>query len=255
MNKKLRMKIIIFTLLSFVGIFIIAYTKYEEKNKLKEIDEKQQFILKEKKEENAKITASNERNEELDSKNQEALTKFYDGKYTEAIEKCDEVIDLDENNYKAYNIKGIAIGYKGDFEKGLECIDKSLDINPDFGYSKFNKALIYELFGKYEESLKLYDDALKVEEYVWSYYGKASIYGRYGDLENTLKFMKKAIEIDPKVKEAAKEEIDFNNVRKYKEFNDLINFWNLKELNLYLKYPLSIGSVLLSNIKIIFYKR
>jgi tetratricopeptide (TPR) repeat protein len=134
---------------------------------------------------------------------------------------ANEVIKKDNKHYKSYNIKGVALAYNGSFEEGMKNIDKALEINPSYGYARFNKALTYELYGKYEEALKWYDKDLEVENYIWSYYGKASIYGRKGDVENTVKYLKIAIEMDKVVKEEARTERDFDNVRQSKEFQEL----------------------------------
>ncbi|WP_415875492.1 tetratricopeptide repeat protein [Clostridium sp.] len=104
----------------------------------------------------------------------------------------------------------------------MKNIDKALNINPNYGYGRFNKALAYELYGHYDEALSWYDKALEVEKYVWSYYGKASIYGRRGDVANTVKYLKIAIDMQESVKEEAKKEKDFDNVRNSKEFMELV---------------------------------
>ncbi|MPN00484.1 hypothetical protein SDC9_147679 [bioreactor metagenome] len=104
----------------------------------------------------------------------------------------------------------------------MKNINKALEISPNYGYALFNKALTYELYDKYDEALKWYDKNLEVENYIWSYYGKASIYGRKGDVKNTVKYLKIAIEMDKVVKEEARVERDFDNVRQSKEFQELI---------------------------------
>ena len=88
--------------------------------------------------------------------------------------------------------------------EAMSDIDKSLSINPDYGYGRFNKALTYELYGKFDEALEWYNKALEIEDYVWTYYGIASIYGRRGDVYNAVEYLKKAIEINSAVKEEAK---------------------------------------------------
>ena len=170
-----------------------------------------------------------ESNKEESSTGEEALYEearnlfFNEHDYEKTIEKANEIIDRFPESYKAYNIRGIAKAYKGNFQDGMQDIDKALELNSNFGYARFNKALNYELYGKYDKALIWYDKALEVEDYVWSYYGKASIYGRKGDVENTIKYLKIAISIDSAVKDEAKTEEDFDNVRYSKEFQDLIN--------------------------------
>jgi len=130
-------------------------------------------------------------------------------------------------NYKAYNLKGIAICYSNSnkFDEGMSFIDKALGLKPDYDYALFNKALANELFGHYELALKLYDKALESKDSVWtvwSYYGKASIYGRYGDVKPSVENLKLAIGIDPAVKDFAAKEVDFVKVRDSKEFQELL---------------------------------
>lgn len=228
----LRNKIIFFCVLSIASaIFIfngeIKNKTYISDNNIKGIEvSDDKTILKNDKEEN-KITK--EINEEKNSENKEieeiyerAYKAFFDNKYTESINLADEAIAKDNKHYKSYNIKGIALAYNGNFQDGMKNIDRALEISPSYGYARFNKALAYELYDKYDEALKWYDKNLEVENYIWSYYGKASIYGRKGDVRNAVKYLKIAIKMDKVVKEEAIKESDFDNVRQSKEFQELI---------------------------------
>lgn len=164
-----------------------------------------------------------ESNPALESSYNKAYNAFFNNQYDTAIKISDEIIKKDNSFYKAYNIKGIALSFSNNFDEGLKNINKALSINPSFGYGRFNKALTYELYGYYDEALKWYDKALEVEDYVWSYYGKASIYGRRGDAENAVKYLKIAIDMQESVKEEAKKEKDFDNVRNDEKFKELLN--------------------------------
>ncbi len=105
----------------------------------------------------------------------------------------------------------------------MKQIDLSLKLNPNYGYARFNKALANELYHHYDEAIIWYNKALEIEKFEWSYYGIASIYGRKGDVTNTVKYLKLAIEINPGVRNTAKNEADFDNVRESPEFKKLIN--------------------------------
>ncbi|MBN1066605.1 hypothetical protein DVW02_01175 [Clostridium botulinum] len=153
----------------------------------------------------------------------EAYNLFFSGEYDKSIEKSNEIISEFPSSAKGYNIRGIAKSYNESFEAGMKDIDKALEIEPQYGYAVFNKALTYELYGKLDEALLWYNKNLEIENYIWTYYGIASIYGRRGDVKNTVKYLSKAIEIDEVVKKEARDESDFNPVRDSKEFKDLIN--------------------------------
>jgi tetratricopeptide (TPR) repeat protein len=161
-------------------------------------------------------------NNDLEKRYDMGCKQFRNKNYSLCIAIENEVIKKDANFYKAYNLKGIAFCFSGNFKSGMHNIDKALKIKSDYGYARFNKALAYELYGLYDDALKWYDNDLKIEKYVWSYYGKASIYGRRGDVNNTIKNLKLAIKLDPYAKIAARGEKDFDKVKNNKEFRKLI---------------------------------
>ena len=67
------------------------------------------------------------------------------------------------NNPMGYNIRGIAKAYNGDFDGGMKDIDKSLEIDENYGYARFNKALTYELYENMDDALKWYNKALEMK--------------------------------------------------------------------------------------------
>jgi len=192
-------------------------------------DEGKKNIINEDKEINnkdASVTNSNKEKrtyskEENDLYN-EAYTLFFSHEYTNAISKANDLISKFPNNAMGYNIEGIAKAYNGDYDGGLKDINKSLEIDPNYGYARFNKALTYELYENMDEALKWYNNALEIEEYVWSYYGISSIYGRRGDINNTMIYLNKAIQMDDSVKEVAKVEHDFDPVKNFEDFKKAV---------------------------------
>lgn len=221
----LKVKKVILAVLVLISIGVII--EFASGNKKADVNEVTKF------EENAE-----DNNEEIlvpeniiseeDSLYSDAYNTFFAGDYSGTIGKADAIIDKYPESFKGYNIRGIAKAFAGNFENGMKDIDKALDINPNFGYARYNKALNYELYGHYDESLKWYDKALEVEDYMWSYYGIASIYGRRGDAANTVKYLNKAVEAEKAegksaIREEAKTEKDFDPVRSNQEFKNFIN--------------------------------
>lgn len=230
----LRTKMIIFCILSLIVVGIAYKTKLENKNmfinknslenaantKNSQTIDKADDNKQEKK--NTINNEQEEKNKILESKYNESTKMFSDKKYEETINIANEILNEDVSFYKAYNIKGIALCYNKDFNEGMKNIDKALQLKPDFGYARFNKALGYELYGYYDEALTWYDKDLEVENYIWSYYGKSSIYGRRGDVANTIKYLKIAVDMSPEIKKIASQEADFGPVKDSKDFQDLI---------------------------------
>jgi len=225
-----RSKVIIFCILSVI-VMVIAYkeainNRANSKSKIEKVSNtntnSQTVIKADEQEKNKEQKLKEEENKKLDDKYQESVKAFENKKYSDTINIANDIISKNESFYKAYNIKGIALCYSNNYNEGMKNIDKSLELKPDFGYARFNKALAYELYGYYDQALQWYDKNLEVENYIWSYYGKASIYGRRGNVENTIKYLKTAVDMSPDIKKIASEEADFNPVKNSKEFQDLI---------------------------------
>ncbi len=121
-----KTKLSIFIILVAVAIFSIYYNnlKQDKNNSInKNIESNVSMKLENKDKKHSKI------NKKLEDKCEEGKKLFFDKKYDEAIKIENEVIKEDINFYKAYNIKGIALCYSGNFEEGMKNIDKALDIN------------------------------------------------------------------------------------------------------------------------------
>jgi tetratricopeptide (TPR) repeat protein len=230
-----KYKIAIFCVLSIIVVIIASKSAMDNGVNNKSIIEKignsnsnsnsQTFIKASDQEEDKGKVLNNsqkEENEKIEDKYQQSVKSYSHKNYSDTISIANEIINEDPSFYEAYNIKGIALCYSGNYEEGMKNIDKSLELKPNFGYARFNKALAYELHGDYDDALNWYDKDLEIENYIWSYYGKASIYGRRGDVQNTIKYLKYAIDISPDIKKLANEEVDFNPVKNSKEFQDLI---------------------------------
>ena len=235
-KNSMKTKIIIFTIVSVIAIASIVYDNRgnfkasisSNTNTKKEIVAGKGDLvsgIKDEKMDDAKVKA-----EEAGKAKQKALDDEWKTGYdvynqkkdnAECIRIMDDIIAKDDKYYEAYTLKGIALCFtsSGHYEEGMKNLDKALELKPDYGYGRFNKALAFELYAKYPEAIAAYKSALEVEDYIWSYYGIASIYGRYGDSKNSVYYLNFAIKQDPEViKSLVKEEQDFDNVRNSKEF-------------------------------------
>ena len=167
-------------------------------------------------------SAEKEKEDALEKEYQVGYDLFAARKYKDAVNAESKLIQKEPGFYKAYDIKGIALCFSGNFQEGMKNIDKCLELKSDYGHGRYDKALAYELFHYYDKAIEWYQKSLEVENLVWSYYGIASIYGRYGDVQNSVKYLQQAINLNPDVREEARKEKDFNNVRNSKEFTALV---------------------------------
>lgn len=228
-NKKFKIILLSILVLISIGIIITEAVGNRKESNVEKNNEEVQYIESENSEE-----VKDEQEEvinptEEDNLYNEAYSLFFQGSYVDTINKANEILEKYPESFRAYNIRGIAKAFNTSFDEGMKDIDKALEINPDFGYARYNKAFVYELYDKFDEALVWYDKALEIEEYMWSYYGKASIYGRRGNAEKTVEYLKKAIEVENAkegesgIKREAKTEKDFDPVRGNEAFENLIN--------------------------------
>lgn len=221
---KMRTKKIILIILVIVAICIIVTNGIDNrKGKNDNINTEEESIIQPMDEVSNEDKVSENYIDEEKKLYDRAYDLFFSKKYDESIKCAENLIESYPDSYMGYNIMGIAKVYNGQFDSGMQDIDKALSINNEYGYGRFNKALAYELYGDMDDALMWYHEALKVENYVWSYYGIASIYGRRGDVDNTVKYLSEAIKLDERVKESAKGEEDFKPVSKDKKFIELLN--------------------------------
>ena len=222
-KKIVTSKFITLLLLCVMSLGVIACSdKKIEDNDVKAQEEE----LKKQEEEEAKKKAEEERIEKRKPYT-EGLSKVYaafdksDNK--KAIELCNDLIKQVDDPYEAYALRGYAKAMSGNFENAMKDIDKSLEIKPDYGRGRHYKAFTYKLFKKNDSALEWFNKAVEVEPYSWSYFGAACLYSVKNDSENAIKYLKKAVELEPKaIKDRAKTEEDFDNIKNTKEFKQLI---------------------------------
>lgn len=160
--------------------------------------------------------------EQLEAEYQKAYNLFHNGKYSESIKICNIITSIDPTNFKALNIKGIALCFSDNFKEGMQSIDKSLQISPNYWYSRFNKGLAYSYNKQFDNAILWYNNSLELENYVWSHYGKAAVYAQKNDLSNTISSLQIAINMDSSIKQLAKSEKDFDLVKNKQTFKDLL---------------------------------
>lgn len=251
----IKKKIVIIILLVIISIGIIIKDSIDNKNynnnknvnikntsissnSAKANDNSKNTSLVSSDEQNKQVIDDQNKNEkELEQKYNVALNEYYgsEDKKSDVIKLTNDIINQDESFYKAYSLRGIATCFikisDENYKKGLADIDKSLQINPNFGYGLFCRALALELYGHYDDAMSGYDKALtalksenNTEFTAWSYFGQSSIYGRRGDVQNCTRLLKMAIDLYPNAKNVAidEENSDFKNVKDSREFQELI---------------------------------
>ena len=121
-----------------------------------------------------------------------------EGKYDDALEAFDKVLEINPKNESTLFGKGLALTMLGRYEDALEAFDKVLEINPQNEDTPFWKGFMLFSLGRYEDALKAYDNALEIHpknESTLS--GKGLALFSLGRYEGALEAFDKVLEINP----------------------------------------------------------
>lgn len=70
--------------------------------------------------------------------------------------------DHDENDSFALNSKGIIYFYMDELDKAVEAFDKCLEVDGDYLYANFNKAIVLKRMGRIEEAEESFGEIMKM---------------------------------------------------------------------------------------------
>ncbi len=84
------------------------------------------------------------------------------GKYDEAIECYDKVIEINSEDEKAWYNKGLALKEQGKCDEAIECYNKAIEINPEYGRAWNNKGVALNSQGKSDEAIECYDMVIEI---------------------------------------------------------------------------------------------
>lgn len=114
------------------------------------------------------------------------------------IELYENVLEIEPNNWSALNNIGVAYNDTYQYKKAIECLNKSIDINNEFGLAYANRANSYNQLNEYEKAIKDADKAIKLDPKLeWAYAIKGNVLTKQGDFVNAQETLSKAIDLNP----------------------------------------------------------
>ena len=166
----------------------------------------------------------------MDSKTaEEWFNEGYDlynqGRYEEAIECYNKALEIDPDYGDAWNNKGIVLDDLGRYEEAIECYNKALEIDPDNAYVWNNKGVSLYHLGRYEEAIECYNKALEIDpNYGDAWFNKGNALSKLGRYEEAIECFNRALSIknDGKIRKV-KENIERELKKKPKLKIKLLN--------------------------------
>jgi tetratricopeptide (TPR) repeat protein len=121
---------------------------------------------------------------------------------------------------------------KGMKDEGLDEFKKAMKVDPnfiriidkDFFKAYDNRGIIYARKGMLDKAIEEYQVSIMINpNSAKAYYCLACAYARKNDKDLAIQNLKKAFELDGSLKEFARGDDAFNNIKNQKEFIELIN--------------------------------
>lgn len=121
-------------------------------------------------------------------------------------------------NFYDLSNKGVNLLNLGRYEESIRFFDDALEINPHDAVILDNKGTVLARLERYEESIRYFDKALEIEPRnagTWS--NKGSSLNQLGRYEESMRCFDKSLEIEPNTYAWANKGILFDNVMRYRE--------------------------------------
>jgi tetratricopeptide (TPR) repeat protein len=155
-----------------------------------------------------------------------------EGQYDQSIEKAEKAISFDANDANAYiNLGGSYLG-KGMRDKALEILKKAIYLDPTYAqrigenYDKayYNRGTVLASQGKLQEAVEEYKISLMINpNFADSYYNLACAYSKLGNIGEAVKALESAIRLNATLRNYAKSDSAFNNIKNDEKFISLVN--------------------------------
>ncbi len=126
------------------------------------------------------------------------LVAMKNGNFREALQNFTKAAEMNPNEFKYYNDRGVAHKRLGDLEKALADYNKSLEINPHYTNALNNRGVIHLEQGRYDEALADFQEALKyggLEGKIFTNIGIAK--AAKGDHSSAIKDFDNAVSLHP----------------------------------------------------------
>ncbi|TFH43780.1 MAG: toll/interleukin-1 receptor domain-containing protein [ANME-2 cluster archaeon] len=119
-----------------------------------------------------------------------------EGKYSEAIEKFQKVIEIDPNHADAYYGWGIVLLTLGRFEEAIEKFQKVIKIDPNHADAYYSWGGVLLTLGRFEEAIEKFQKVIKIDPNHAAVYNMLGfIFSRLNKHEGAIMAYQKAIEL------------------------------------------------------------
>jgi tetratricopeptide (TPR) repeat protein len=119
------------------------------------------------------------------------------------ISGCSAVIQAGQDNPRrlatAFNNRGVAHKFKGEYDRALEDYDQAILLNPSFASAYNNRGVIYRLKGEYDRAIRDYDQAIWLDNNIpATFYNRAIAHSEKEDYDRAVGDFDVVLRFNPK---------------------------------------------------------
>jgi len=141
----------------------------------------------------------------------------------EALEAFEKAIMIDPNFSEAWAGKGTELSRLNRTQEAFEAFERAIMIDPNLAVPQIHKGMGLRRLGLYQEALTLFERAIEIEpNYEVALYLIASTYSLWRKKDKTLEYLSISISFNPKEKQIARNDKDFDWLREDEEFKRII---------------------------------
>jgi Flp pilus assembly protein TadD, contains TPR repeats len=84
-------------------------------------------------------------------------------RYNDSLEAYNRALELDPNDFEAWNNKGIDEGLLGRYDEALKSFENAVAINESYAEAWYNMGVIYDFKGYYYTAVQAYKRATQID--------------------------------------------------------------------------------------------
>ena len=124
---------------------------------------------------------------------------------------------------KDYFNRGLAKHVLGDNEGAIADYNEAIRLNLNYAEAYYNRGLAKSALGDKKGAIADYNETIRINpNFAIAYYNIACAYSLQNNLELALLNLQKAIQLSPELRQQAKTDKDFDNIRREARFQDLL---------------------------------
>ena len=145
------------------------------------------------------------------------------GKYNEAIVDFSNIMELQPKQAVFYNSRGYLYDEIGKHNEAIVDYGKAIELDPDLPYPYMHLGVHYNRLGKYNKAINHLNKAIELSPlYEDAYYVRACSYSMTSNIKRSIQDLKQAVKIKPTLRNDAKNDKYFDNIKDMAEFKRLI---------------------------------